>query len=169
MDRFLMKLSLGLPGKDEERMILKRFGQKGTNPFHSLKPVCGRQELLELKQAGEEIFLHPHLFDYLVDIVQATRDCERFSILAGVSPRGSLAFYKAVKAYAMVKGRDYVVPEDIRSLAVPVLSHRLAMPSLYKAEALPESVIKQVLDSIVVPTEEWQIAGKDKQAIGRME
>lgn len=160
LDRFLMKLSLGLPGKEEERRILSRFGQMSDNPYQKLNPVCSRQELLELKQAGEEIFFHPHLLDYLIDIVQATRDVQRFSVAAGVSPRGSLAFLKAAKAYAMVKGRDYVAPEDIRALAVPVLAHRLSMTNLYRAEVLPESVIKQVLDSVLVPTEKWGIPEK---------
>ena len=80
-------------------------------------------------------------------------------MISGVSPRGSLAFLKAVKAYAMIRGRDFVVPEDIKTLAVPVMAHRLVMPKTYGNSTLPEQVIERILETVKVPVEDWNIPG----------
>lgn len=156
MDRFLMKLSVGFPKKEEEKAILQKFAKSQENPLDSLSPVCTKEDLILLKQAGEQVYLHPELLDYLVNIVQETRKQKDLGIMAGVSPRGSLAFLKAVKAYALVLGRDYVVPEDIHKLAVPVLAHRLVMPRTYMDSSSEDKVIRQVLNQVPVPTEDWR-------------
>lgn len=156
MDRFLMKLSVGLPEKEEEKEILQRFARSRENPFDSLSPVCTKEDLIQLKQSGEQVYLHPELLDYLVDVVQETRKSNDLGVTAGVSPRGSLALLKAAKAYALVLGRDYVVPEDIQQLAVPVLAHRLVMPRTYMDSFSGDKIIGQVLALVPVPTEEWR-------------
>ncbi len=155
MDRFLMKLSVGLPGKEEELAILERFERAGQAPLAALAPVCTGQDLEGLKKAAEEVYIHPQLVSYLTDLVQATRDCKKLQISAGVSPRGSLALLRASKAYALVKGRDHVVPEDIKALAVPVLAHRLVLQKAYGSLAAPEKIVAQLLDQLPVPTEDW--------------
>lgn len=167
MDRFLMKLSLGLPGKDEEKQILGRFERMEENPYDNLRPVCSRQELMALQREGEAVYIHPQLLDYLVEVVQATRGtwAKEQGAFAGVSPRGSLAFLKAAKAYALVQGRGYVVPEDIKKLAVPVLAHRLVLGASYGYGSVSydegqvgrgEALILHILDTVPVPTEEWR-------------
>ena len=156
MDRFLMRLGVGFPDRQEELAILKRFGRRQENPYESLEPVCSREELLELMQDAEQVYVHPQLLEYLVEVAQRTREERRLGITAGVSPRGSLALLKAVKAYALVKGRSYAVPEDVTTLAVPVLAHRLVMPKTYGSSREPEAVIRQVLEFVPVPTEEWK-------------
>lgn len=165
MDRFLMKLSLGLPGKEEEKLILQRFERAEDNPWDNLRPVCTRQELMSLQREGEAVFVHPQLLEYLVEVVQATRRPGLQGVAAGVSPRGSLAFFRAVKAYALVRGRRYATPEDVKSLAVPVLAHRMVLAASYgygngfmngNKAGSAEQLILQVLDTVPVPTEEWK-------------
>ncbi len=159
MDRFLMKLSVGIPQKEEEKEILLRFQHEREHPLKRLECVCSVEELAELKEEAERIYIHPQLVDYLVELVRATRDSQQYGVLSGVSPRGTLAFLKAVKAYAMIQGRDYVVPEDIKELAVPVLAHRLVMPKVYGSHTLPEHVIRKILETVSVPVEDWEIPG----------
>lgn len=156
LDRFLMKLGSGLPGKAEELQILERFAGEAEDPLEKLSPVCGREELKALQTAARQVYVHPQLMEYMVELVQATRDTEKLSITAGVSPRGSLSLLKAARALALVRGRAYVTPEDVQELAVPVLAHRLVMPHTYGSGRRPEEAIRQVLKETPVPTEEWK-------------
>ena len=151
LDRFLMQIPMGLPDAGEERQILERFGKE--NPYDSLTAVCGREALLNLMKEAEAVYVHPHLMDYLVELVLATR--KHSEVEGGVSPRGSLAFYWAARAYALVKGRDYVVPEDIKALAVPVLAHRLVLARTLTGRSTGRQIIEQLLNTVFVPTEEW--------------
>ena len=151
LDRFLMQIPMGLPDAGEERQILERFGKE--NPYDSLTAVCGREALLNLMKEAEAVYVHPHLMDYLVELVLATR--KHSEVEGGVSPRGSLAFYRAARAYALVKGRDYVVPEDIKALAVPVLAHRLVLARTLTGRSTGRQIIEQLLNTVFVPTEEW--------------
>ncbi len=148
MDRFLMRLSLGMPTKEEEIEILDRFEKK--DPLTELKPVCGAEDLKKARQEYREVYVHPELREYLVNLVRATR--ENGEILGGVSPRGSIAFYQSVKAFAYVQGRTYVVPEDIKTLAVPVLAHRLILGTGAGRE---RELIEKILGQVPVPTEDW--------------
>lgn len=159
MDRFLMKISVGIPDKEEEKEILLRFQYEQNHPLKCLEPVCTGAELTELKAAAEQVYVHPELLDYLVELVRATRNAAAAGVISGVSPRGSLAFLKTVKAYAMIQERDFVVPEDIKTLAVPVLAHRLVMPKTYGSSTLPEHVIETILKTVKVPVEDWNIPG----------
>lgn len=151
MDRFLMQISMGYPSKTEELAILDRFG--GENPLDGLEPVCTGQELLELRRQSVNVYVHPVLKNYLIELVQSTRSDSQ--ILNGVSPRGSLALFRAVRAYAMVQGRDYAVPEDIKTLAVPVLAHRIITARTFGMQASAADTITRLLESVPLPTEDW--------------
>lgn len=155
MDRFLMQLSMGFPTPDEELLILNRF--LGGSPYAQVDPVCSGQDITALSKASLNVYLHPHLMEYMVALVQGTRD--NANVLLGVSPRGSLALSRAVRAYALVNGRDYVVPEDIKALAVPVLAHRIVMPGMPGIAGGREtgaSLIEKLLSQVPVPTEDWR-------------
>lgn len=151
LDRFLMQIPMGFPDAAEERLILKRFGRE--NPYDSLTAVCDRETIKQLMADSEAVFVHPLLLDYLVNITQATR--KHGEVQGGVSPRGSLAFYRAVRAYALVNGRSYVVPEDLKALAVPVLAHRLVLTRTLTGKSNGRQIIEQILAAVPVPTEEW--------------
>lgn len=155
MDRFLMKIGTGLPNREQEKMILRRFAQRQENPYRELKPVCSHQEFIALMRKAEEVYIHPQLLDYVVEIVAATRENKTLDITAGASPRGSLALLRSAKALALVKGREYVTPEEIKELAVPVLAHRLVLPGIYGQNAAPQEIIRRILSQVPVPTEEW--------------
>ena len=152
LDRFLMMLSMGLPSREEEIAILDRFLRE--DPLEELKPVCSRQELLELQELRKSVYVHPILLGYITDLVQATRSAE--SAVLGVSPRGTLALMNAVRAYAMLRGRSYAVPEDVKCLAVPVLSHRVSLERGSFDRLGGAKLIQGILDSVPVPTERWE-------------
>lgn len=152
LDRFLMQIGMGLPDAGEELQILERFIH--ADPLEEIQAVMDLEQLKSLQRACREIFVHPSLMEYLVAIVQATRDAGR--TLLGVSPRGTLAFLRASQAYALVQGRDYVVPEDIKTLAVPVLSHRIVPAGGSPDGSEKRKVICQALCSAAVPSEDWK-------------
>ncbi|MBO5279297.1 MAG: magnesium chelatase, partial [Lachnospiraceae bacterium] len=103
---------------------------------------------------SSQVFVHDILLEYIADIVQATR--ENKNILSGVSPRGTIAFVHAAQAFAWIQGRDYVVPEDIKRLAVPMLAHRLVLSRGYGSTRTGEAEIQNILDQVSVPTEDWE-------------
>lgn len=152
LDRFLMQVSMGYPDKEDELAILDRFG--ADNPLEHLKAVCSPEDISRLSQAAAKIYVHPLLKSYLVDLAGATRSHDQ--IRNGVSPRGSLSLYRAVRSYALIQGRDYAVPEDIKTLAVPVLTHRLTMAQAFGSRSLGRQVIIQLLNTIPLPTEDWR-------------
>ena len=148
MDRFLMRLSLGMPAREEELQILDRFEKE--DPLDSLEPVTSVEELREDQEEYKKVYVHPELKGYLTDICERTRNIGE--ILGGVSPRGTIALYQAVRAWAYLQGRGYVVPEDIKKLAVPVLSHRLILGAGFLRG---EELVDRILEEVAVPTEEW--------------
>ena len=148
MDRFLMRLSLGMPTREEELQILERFER--ADPLDSLEPVSTVEELRKDQEEYKKVYVHPELKGYLTDICERTRNMGE--ILGGVSPRGTIALYQAVRAWAYIQGREYVVPEDIKKLAVPVLSHRLILGGGFLKS---EELIRRILKETDVPTEEW--------------
>jgi len=152
LDRFFMKLSMGLPDKTEEINIMKRF--LSDTPYENLEPVCDAKKVLEARMESRKVYVHELLLGYIADLVHATRESK--NVLSGVSPRGTLAFVNAAKAYAWLQGRTYVVPEDIKILAVPVLAHRLVLARGYGSSITGEKEIQGILDRIPVPTEEWE-------------
>ncbi len=150
LDRFMLKIPAGLPTKEEEVSIMERFLK--NSPMEELSPVCDKSALLSLQNAVKDVYIHPQLMEYIADIVKATRENKSVSI--GVSPRGTLAMLSAARSYAIVKGRDYVVPEDIKALCIPVLAHRIILKG-GSADRDAKSVIEEVLSNVFVPTEDW--------------
>ena len=153
LDRFVMQLSMGLPTKEEELAILNRYSEK--EPLAELDSVLTLDDLLAAREKASHIFVHPCVMAYLVDIVDATRNAE--NILSGVSPRGSLALLRCAKAYAYLQGREYVIPDDIRLLSVPVLAHRLVLGYGASGTEDAKSLIRQLLDRLPVPTEDFTL------------
>ena len=151
MDRFLMKLSMEALSPAEETQMIARFLTE--EPLAELSSVCQKEEIRTLQEACKEVYLHPELVQYLVRIVQETRVNSK--IASGVSPRGTLAFLRAVQGHALVQGRNYVVPEDFKTVAVPVLAHRLTMQIGADDGRAAESVIEEILNRIDLPTENW--------------
>lgn len=149
MDRFLMKISMGYPDKTEELAILRR---KADAVPENLSPVITSEEIMTLKSQVETIHFSPHLEEYIVNIAEATRDSEYIRL--GISPRGTLALHKACRAYALLCGRDYVLPDDIKFLAPFVLAHRMMIsPKGKSVLGSAEEVLAQILRTIPVPTE----------------
>lgn len=148
MDRFFLRLSIGYPGEKEEKQILDRF--ECGNPLAELQPVAELQELLELQKHVREVRVQDCLKSYIINIVQATR--RNPDIVLGVSPRGSLSLLKASKAWAFIKGREYVTPDDIQEMAVPVLAHRLILGTGAKVKnTTAENMISEVMMKVKVP------------------
>ena len=152
MDRFMMHLYMGLPTKEEELDILSRYMEK--EPLEELSGVLTLQELQQAKQEVTKIFVHRAIQEYMVDIVSATRNEE--SILMGVSPRGSLALLRCAKAYAWLEGRQFVIPDDIKAVAVPTLAHRLLMDFGRNDSRESTAYIRKILEQTPVPTEDFQ-------------
>lgn len=151
LDRFTMQLSLGLPTKEEELAIIDRF--ISNNPIDELAPVCTKEQIIEMRQACQSVYVDECIRKYLVDIIEATRSDT--SISCGVSPRGTLAFLKTAQVYAAIKGRSYVTPEDIKALAIPVLAHRIITYSNIAKISNKASLIQSILDTVPVPTENF--------------
>ena len=151
LDRFLIQISLGMPTPEEELAIMNRFLVDA--PLETLEPVCTVDELTAMQSAYKNVYVHPELMNYMVQIVQATRSAAE--IVSGVSPRGTLAFLRAVRAHAFIAGRDYVVPEDVKTLCSPVLAHRLVFPRGSQGMATGVRMMEKILEQIPVPTENW--------------
>jgi MoxR-like ATPase len=157
VDRFLLKLKIDYPSKDEERRIVDRMSV--THPDGQVAPVVGPEDILKLRQVVDEIYVDDKIRDYIIELVFATRDPAAHGLkdLAnlieyGASPRASIALTLAAKAHAFMEGRGYVTPQDVKSIGMDVLRHRLILS--YEAEAEekgPEEVLQQVFDSIRVP------------------
>ena len=150
LDRFLMKIRMEGLQAEEERRLLDRFIT--DEPLMALAPVVTSEDVRKLRDSCREVRVHADLRDYIVSLVQATRT-DRFGNRQGVSPRGTLALLRAAQGFALVSGRSYVVPEDIKAVAVPVLAHRFLSEQTDGAEK--EKLVSRLLDQIAVPTEDW--------------
>ena len=147
LDRFLMKLTLGYPNATDEKKLLRSGGVQEV--LEHLEPVLDETEVRELQQQVGNIHVNESLLEYLMTIVQTTRT--HVEVALGVSTRGALTFFKACQALAMVQGRDFVVPEDIKRLAAPVLSHRIIMRDR-RGDRSPEALfIQRMVNEIPVP------------------
>ena len=149
MDRFVMQLSMGLPDREEELRILDKYMKE--EPLKDLGAVLTLAELKEAKKAVEDIYVHRCVREYMVDLVAATRAGEQ--VVMGVSPRGTLAFLRCVKAYAWLQGRNYVIPDDVKALAVPVLAHRVILG--YGRTGENRAFVEKLLGGIPLPTEDF--------------
>jgi MoxR-like ATPase len=151
LDRFLLKLALGYPSEDEEDSMILRF-QHG-NPLEELRDVISEEELLGLIGLVHGIYVESSIRRYILDITRRTRIDT--TIRLGASPRASLALYKASQALAFVQGREYVIPDDVKRLAIPVLSHRLILSSeAYLTKRNKEDFLEDILSSTPVPVED---------------
>lgn len=159
MDRFLMKISMGSMGKEEERAMIDRYICE--EPLQTITSVCSKEDICNLQRECRNIFVHNDLRNYMVDLVQAGRrpggaGIGEAAMSEGVSPRGTLALLRASQGYALIQGRDYVVPEDIKAIAVPVLAHRFISESDDYRQKVKK--IEGLLQSVAVPTEDWKRA-----------
>jgi len=151
LDRFLLKVKLGYPTTEEGIEILQRF--KTSNPLDTIRPVAGAAEIVEAQTRYSDVTVNRDLLMYIVKLAEKTRDHPEVAL--GVSPRGSQALLKAAQVHAILQGRDYVIPDDVKALAKPVLSHRIILKSALKArENYAETLIDRLLDEVNVPTEE---------------
>lgn len=152
LDRFIMKINMGSLTQQEEREMLDRYIHE--EPLAHIEAVCTDEDIRLLQRACREVFIHDDLKNYIVSLVQETRRHKSGiqGSAAGVSPRGTLAFARAAQGLALVNGRDYVAPEDIKAVAVPVLSHRLIGEF---EENQKNTLIQKLLDSVALPTEDW--------------
>jgi len=145
LDRFLLKIDMGYPDQKEEMEILKRF-QEG-DPLSGLVPVCSPEEIFRMQQERKKVIVSEAVREYITAIVQATRKHEKIKF--GASPRGSMALMRSAQALAAMEGRDYTLPDDVKALIRPVLSHRLI---LNENERLRGERPEQILDEITQQT-----------------
>ena len=149
LDRFMLRIRLGYPQPVEEVVILDE--QKRQHPIDELKEVCSVEELLEMQRAVREIYVDPTVAEYIVRLVNGTRD--HGDIYLGASPRGSIALYRAGQALAGLLGRDYVIPDDVKALAEAALAHRLIIKTSSSIhDVQPAQVIRELLESTPVGT-----------------
>ena len=148
LDRFMLRLRLGYPTEDEEEAMLTRF--QTADPLNDLAVVVGASDITELQESVRQVHLDPVLRNYLVQLVQATRT--HADVELGASPRATLGLYRCSQALAAIRGRDYVTPDDLKTLAPLALSHRMILRSQARLrERTPESVIDEILAQIQVP------------------
>ena len=152
MDRFLLRISIGYPARSIERELLRE--RAGGDPVDRMQPVVDLATIRKLQESVESILVDDAMLDYTMAIVEETR--RHPSISVGVSTRGALAWYRAAQAAALAAGRDFVIPDDIKSLAVPALSHRLALAQTYdslgRARTDSERLIGDLIGRVAVPT-----------------
>jgi MoxR-like ATPase len=149
LDRFVMKLPVGYPSLEEEREILKHRRERQHDAFN-LGSVTDAGELLAMCQIVETVYIDPDIERYIVDLVSATRQNRQVAV--GASPRGSLALLKLTRAWAAIRGRDYVLPDDVKLFAEPVLVHRLILePDLWMQRHAAEEVISSIVHGVPVP------------------
>lgn len=150
LDRFLLRVRVGYPSEDEEQAILHRF--KHDEPLATLQPVVSAEQVILLQRVVRQVQWQPEVERYLLAIVRATR--EHAAVNLGVSPRGTLALYRACAAYAAMQGRDYVQPDDVKRLAPPVLAHRLLTTTRARLKgSAAEAIIAEIVQATPVPVE----------------
>lgn len=149
MDRFLMRISVGYPDKAQEMEILNRMER--NSPINEIESVMELSDILRLKKEAETVSVSEKVKDYILDITDMTRNS--VFIKLGASPRASIALLKAAKSYAFICGRDFVTPDDIKRVAVPVLAHRIILSPKGKAQFSDnEQAVSQLIDGVNVPT-----------------
>jgi len=152
LDRFLILTGLGYPSREHELELLARRLDRGMDEVE-LRPVVDAETLVSMQRALEQVHVSEAIEGYIVDLVTATRDSKRLAV--GASPRGSLALLKLSRAKAAVAGRDFVVPEDVKAVAVPALAHRLTLrPELWVQRIRGEDVVAEALETVPTPPAE---------------
>jgi MoxR-like ATPase len=152
LDRFLIRLGVGYPEREEEWQLLERRIERAEDDVR-LDRVVDREALVSMQRAIEQVYVSESIGYYIVDLVAATRESGQVEV--GASPRGSLALLKLARCRAALFGRDFVTPEDVKGVAVPALAHRLMLrPELWVRRVRPEDVVEQALDSVPTPAPE---------------
>jgi MoxR-like ATPase len=151
LDRFMLRLRIGYPGPEDEKQMLR--DREHGEPLDDMQPVMSGEEILRLQQAVTDVSVDDAIVDYLMRIVLATRSSEMLDL--GVSPRGTLALFRAAQALALTEERDFCIPDDIKRLVVPVFAHRLTVSSRYSSALRrseeAEAVLQEILKTISVP------------------
>lgn len=150
LDRFLLRVRLGYPDRAAEDALLTRF--QDADPVAAIEPVAALEEVVAAARACRLVAVSDDVRGYLLDLVRATRAHE--AIRLGASPRATLALFQSVQARAALQGRDYVIPDDVKALAIPVLSHRLILsPEAQLRGRDAEQIVAELLDTLPVPVE----------------
>ncbi|MGN8647369.1 AAA family ATPase [Gracilibacillus sp. HCP3S3_G5_1] len=150
LDRFLLKINMGYPSRKEGLEILQRF--KSENPLEALQSIITVEDIVEMQQIYSQVDISEDVLGYLIDVVEQTR--EHDSLALGVSPRGSQALLKAVQVYALLQGRTYVIPDDIKKMVKPVLGHRIVLnQKIGVKQGETDTVLADILRQVPVPTE----------------
>jgi MoxR-like ATPase len=152
LDRFLIRIGFGYPSREHELEMLARRLERGEDEI-ALSPVVDTQTLVAMQRALEQVHVSDAISGYIVDLVSATRSSKRLAV--GASPRGSLALLKLSRAKAALDGRDFVVPEDVKAVAVPALAHRLTLrPELWVQRIRGEDIVAEALETVPTPPAE---------------
>jgi MoxR-like ATPase len=152
LDRFILRTSVGYPSPDDEWLVLERRLERAADEIE-LEPGVGRDEFLAMQHAIEQVHVAESIGRYMVDVADATRASPRAQV--GASPRGTLALLKLSRCRAALQGRDFVTPEDVKSVAVPALAHRLVLkPELWIQRVSPEDVVRDLLETVPTPPAE---------------
>lgn len=150
LDRFLLKINMGYPSREEGLEILKRF--KSENPLEALRSIITVEDIVKMQQIYSQVDISEDVLGYLIDVVEQTR--EHDSVALGVSPRGSQALLKAVQVYALLQGRTYVIPDDIKKMVKPVLGHRIVLnQKIGVKQGETDTILADILRQVPVPTE----------------
>ncbi len=149
LDRFLVRLKMGYPDTQGAMQILRRFISQ--SPLEELQPVVKREEIVEAQNALKDVEASTPVMAYITALCERTRQFEQVQL--GVSPRGMLALLRASQAHALVEGRDFVTPDDVRAMAEPVLAHRIVVRGMYGRSGQGEMIVAEALKSTPVPTE----------------
>ena len=149
LDRFLVRLKMGYPDTQGAMQILRRFISQ--SPLEELQPVVKREEIVEAQKALKDVEASTPVMAYITALCERTRQFEQVQL--GVSPRGMLALLRASQAHALVEGRDFVTPDDVRAMAEPVLAHRIVVRGMYGRSGQGELIVAEALKSTPVPTE----------------
>ena len=148
LDRFLLKLSIGYPTQEDERVMLSRY--ISAEPLAELQPVTDGETVVALQKAAREISIHPDVMEYIVQTVSATRSHNALTL--GASPRATIALAHAAQAAAAMQGRDFVIPDDVKSMTAPVLYHRLVLtPEARLSHLTAKTILDEILSKTKVP------------------
>ena len=152
LDRFLLRMSVGYPAREDEWQVLANRAERRTDEVE-LTPLVDRAALIAMQEAVEDVYVSEPVGLYMVDVVAATRTAQ--SVQVGASPRGSLALLKLSRCRAALQGRDYVTPDDVKAIAVPALAHRLTLrPELWVQRVSAEDIVRERLDTVPTPAAE---------------
>lgn len=157
LDRFLIKMKLGKLSHEDAVRVLDRFIE--DSPLETLSPVCAAEEIRAAQAAYAACEVSPEVRSYIATLCECTRRAS--NVVLGVSPRGMLQLMRACQAYAMIQGRDFVTPDDVKHLAIPVLAHRVVVRGVYGRTDASVDAVKEAMELAAVPTEE---AGRETRA-----